>query len=106
LSDNAIEWLQLGGELPPKSIKDRRIEVYTKAGVKWEEDIMRHTFASYHCRMYRAPERLKLEMGHSKNSQTLFNHYRSGRVTLADARKFWTLLPNGAQNILNPALSA
>jgi len=106
LSNNAIEWLQLGGELPPRNIRDRRIEVYTKAGVKWEEDIMRHTFASYHCRMYRAPERLKLEMGHSKNSQTLFNHYRSGRVTLADAKKFWTLLPDGAQNILNPALSA
>jgi site-specific recombinase XerC len=93
LSENAQAWLRLGGELPPKGIQSRRIEVYTKAGVKWENDIMRHTFATMHCRMYRQPERLKLEMGHAENSRTLYNHYRSGRVKLIDAKRFWTLMP-------------
>lgn len=93
LSKNAIAWLRLGGQLPPRNFRDRRKAVYTAAGVKWSEDIMRHTFASYHCRMYRQPERLKLEMGHAENSRTLFNHYRSGKVTLADARAFWSLMP-------------
>ena len=106
LNDNALEWLRLGGDLPPKNIRNRRDAIARKADVKWSEDIMRHTFASYHCRMFRSPERLKLEMGHSENSKTLENHYRSGRCTLKDARKFWTLVPSGAQNILNPALSA
>tara|TARA_R100001126_G_scaffold73058_1_gene42704 strand:- start:1027 stop:2214 length:1188 start_codon:yes stop_codon:yes gene_type:complete len=106
LNDNALEWLKLGGDLPPRNIRDRRNAIARKADVKWSEDIMRHTFASYHCRMFRSPERLKLEMGHSENSKTLENHYRSGRCTLKDARKFWTLVPSGAQNILNPALSA
>lgn len=93
LSENAQAWLRLGGELPPKNINRRRIDIYTKAGVKWENDIMRHTFATMHCRMYRQPERLKLEMGHAQNSRTLYNHYRSGRVKLIDAKKFWTLMP-------------
>jgi integrase len=106
LNDNALEWLKLGGDLPPKNIRNRRDAIARKAGVNWSEDIMRHTFASYHCRMFRSPERLKLEMGHSENSKTLENHYRSGRCTLKDARKFWTLVPSGAQNIINPALSA
>ena len=67
--------------------------IATKAGVEWQNDIMRHTFATMHCRMYRQPERLKLEMGHSENSRTLYNHYRSGRVKLIDAKRFWTLMP-------------
>lgn len=93
LSENAQAWLKLGGALPPANINKRRIAIATKAGVEWQNDIMRHTFATMHCRMYRQPERLKLEMGHSENSRTLYNHYRSGRVKLIDAKRFWTLMP-------------
>lgn len=102
LSENAQAWLKLGGDLPPKNINKRRTAVFIEAGVKWENDIMRHTFATMHCRFYRQPERLKLEMGHSENSRTLYNHYRSGRVKLVDARKFWTLMPYEILNMGAP----
>ena len=94
ISRNAQEWLALGGDLPPKiGTTWARRQIAQEAGVEWAPDIMRHTFASYHCRMYRQPERLKLEMGHAGNSDVLMNHYKSGKVKLTDAKRFWNLTP-------------
>lgn len=56
------------------------------------QDVLRHTFATYHLRHWMDENALKSEMGHSRNSETLFAHYLAA-ATPAEAAKFWALRP-------------
>ena len=102
----AAEFLKLGGHLPAGSIshiKRMRREVVDEANalakarkvprIVWAQDVMRHTFASHH---YNQPggtaEATKREMGHSRASQQLFEHYQA-RVRPAEAVAFWKIAP-------------
>ncbi len=102
----ALAFLALGGELPVSSLKRvqtaRRLALVeanalAKARkvprIVWAQDVMRHTFASHH---YNQPggtaEATKREMGHSRASQQLFEHYQA-RVRPAEAVAFWKIAP-------------
>ena len=53
---------------------------------KWSQDVMRHSFASYHLALHRNEASTCYEMG--DNSTTLFKHYRK-LVTPEQAAEFF-----------------
>jgi integrase len=58
--------------------------------LRWEPDVMRHSFASYHLALSENENRLKAQMGHAKDSEVLWQHYRA-RVTRREAERFWRI---------------
>ncbi len=80
---------QEGSICPPNWRKRWKI-LREAAGFKtWIPDILRHTFASYHAKMYQDLPRLQLAMGH-RNCQLLLTRYINLRgLTKVDSIKFW-----------------
>ena len=54
------------------------------AGKPWQQDVLRHTFASHHLKLFRDIEKLQLEMGHS-TTKLLFSRYVNLRGITKDA---------------------
>jgi integrase len=91
LSDNCISWLRLGQGLPCESGTWRRLKkIRDKLSFKWQHDIMRHSFCSYHVAYHRNTAMTALEAGHTET--ILFKHYRE-LVSEEDAKEFWDILP-------------
>jgi integrase len=57
------------------------------AGLKREQDVTRHTFASHFLAAY-GEEATKQAMGHTEGSRTLFRHYRRAVVAAAGVKFF------------------
>lgn len=56
----------------------------------WQQDVLRHTFASYHAKHFHDFARLQEDMGH-RSASLLRTRYLSMRgLTAATARRFWT----------------
>lgn len=62
------------------------------AGIAKRQDVLRHSFATYHLRHWGDEAALRRDMGHSRNSEVLFAHYLAA-ATPAQAREFWAILP-------------
>ena len=61
--------------------------------VPWPQDVLRHTFASYHAKHYRNFPLLQMEMGH-RSAELLRTRYLNMRgLTAAHAAAFWKKLP-------------
>jgi len=59
---------------------------------RWPQDVLRHTFASYHVCAFKDAAKTSLYLHDRRGTEVLFRHYF--RDTLVeDARKFWSLLP-------------
>lgn len=72
-----------------KWLKIRRACGFGKDRRPWQQDVLRHTFASYHLKMFRDIRQLQLEMGHS-TPRLLFSRYLNLRgISVAAARSFW-----------------
>ena len=73
--------------------RSRYDKVRDKAGVlkAWDEDIMRHSFASYWIAVFHNREKLTDLLGHSE--QMLMNHYREF-IEEADAPAYWQIFPS------------
>ena len=92
-------WLALdgvrGGDdapiCPPNWLRKRQA-VLKVAGVQRGADAARHSYASYWLAMFKDEGALKLNLGHSRGSDTLFVHYRAA-VSPAEAEAFWAVLP-------------
>jgi len=91
LSDNLKEWLSLGGDLPLTNKRKRLGRVVQIAGLNWQPDIMRHSFASYHLAMHTSADKTALELGH-RDSKMLFAHYRE-LVTQEAGQSYWDIRP-------------
>jgi integrase len=99
LSDNAVAWLKAfpkDGKVLPVNFARRWRRLREQAGVLegWPQDAMRHTFATYHFAHHQNEDKLKAQMGHTKESNELHTAYR-GLGRPADAKKFWELRPQG-----------
>ena len=87
LPENALDWLKLGGELPCFFVRCRfKRFIRPRLSFKWSQDVMRHSFASYHLALHRNEASTCYEMG--DNSTTLFKHYRK-LVTPEQAAEFF-----------------
>lgn len=90
------EWLadygmQERGPLCPPDWGRRWKRLRAAAGlVPWQQDVLRHTFASYHVKHFRDFAALQSEMGH-RSAALLRTRYLSMRgLTTEGARLFWT----------------
>ena len=91
LSGNLKEWLTLGGDLPLINKRKRLARLLKLTQLKWQPDIMRHSFASYHLAYHGSPDRTAHELGH-RDTSMLFAHYRE-LVTREAAQRYWAIRP-------------
>jgi integrase len=59
---------------------------------QWPQDVLRHTYGSYHLEKHHNATETAHQMGHQGNPRMLFNHYRD-LVTPEDATTFWEIMP-------------
>jgi integrase len=59
---------------------------------EWPQDVLRHTYGSYHLEKHHNATETAHEMGHKGNPRTLFNHYRD-LVEPEAASAFWDIMP-------------
>lgn len=55
----------------------------------WTQDVLRHTYASYHAKCFRDLPRLQLNMGHRDQSLLRSRYVNMSGITSADARAFF-----------------
>jgi len=76
--------------IAPRNWAKRWQELRTRAGLQdWQQDALRHTFASYHLRRFCNPPQLQAEMGH-RDSTLLRTRYASLRgLRIRAVADFW-----------------
>lgn len=102
MSANLMEWL-LPYRRPSGVIFYSRREfeaVRKKAKVRWHNDVLRHSYGSYHLARDENAAKTSLQMGH-RDPEVLFNHYRN-LVTRDDAKAFWEIVPRQEQPTVIP----
>jgi integrase len=74
--------------------RKHRIAAMAAAGLKaWPQDVLRHSFASYHLRHHGNDLNLTAqELGHT-TTKMLFQHYREA-VKPDAAKSWWALMPD------------
>lgn len=79
-----------GRVCPPNwDIKWKRIRNASGFGGAWVQDILRHTYASYHAKHYRDLSRLQLNMGHCNMSLLNSRYVNMRDITRENARTFF-----------------
>jgi integrase len=94
-----VEGLRARGEdrVVGRNFRKRWEGLRRRAGLEdWPADVMRHSYASYHFAMWQNENLLKAQMGHSRDSEVLWQHYRA-RVTRREAERYWRI-GTGRQN--------
>jgi integrase len=59
---------------------------------KWPQDVLRHSYGSYHLEAHKNAANTAFEMGHRDNPQLLYKRYRE-LVTPEAATEFWAIMP-------------
>ena len=75
----------------PKNWLNKWRKIRRLAGIDkfWVQDVLRHTYASYHAKLYRNLPKLQLNMGH-RNHTLLYSRYVNMRgITYSDAYRFF-----------------
>jgi len=100
LSPIALEWLRLcpdqeGAIHRPKNYRRRWERLKKLVGLeKWEQDCLRHTFASAHFRLGQDAGKTRAYLGHSTSETgSLFGHYR-GMMSEKQAQAIMALTPS------------
>ena len=100
MTENLIAWLTPYWRPSGSVFYSRRYfrDVRDKAEVAWADNIMRHSYASYHLARWQDPAKTSLQLGHQR-ADVLFSNYRNiktmtGRnVTQKLAGQFWRIKP-------------
>jgi len=95
ISDNCLEWLKLGEQLPINNLNHQWSGLMVKAKAelgydKWPHDALRHSFCSYYLAKHENAAKTALQAGHTES--ILFKHYRK-LVKKPEAQKFWNIFP-------------
>jgi integrase len=105
LAENAIAWLtpyagRVGKVVPfsPDALHKRQHALAEKHGVPTIKHGARHAFASYWLAEHGDVDRLCLMLGHESPEMT-FKHYAKA-ATKREAKKFWSILPAKAANVV------
>ncbi len=89
----AAAWVRSGPPetMPPSNLRRRLWQIRAASGIgRWAHDVLRHTAASMLLAKCQDVGRVAIELGTSPGM--LFRHYRE-IVTLADAARFWAIVP-------------
>lgn len=90
-----IEWLKKSetrtGKICPPNWANRWKKLRDAAGIHhWQQDVLRHTFASYHLKNWHDIGKLQEEMGH-RSARLLQTRYLSMKgITREQVKLFWT----------------
>ena len=105
MSSNLRSWLE--GRFRPNELiltkekqwklRDMLRAACEKAGFKWKNNALRHSYATYRMAVTGDAARTSLEMGNSPN--IVFKHYRQ-LVTKEKAEAFWNISPKIEFNVL------
>ncbi len=93
---NALTWLnplKKGSivNIDYNSHYNNRLSKLIKAsGVKWETNIMRHSFGSYHYGLYNDSLSTSQQLGHKTGDNILFSHYRN-LVSYDDSKAYFEI---------------
>jgi integrase len=101
LSDNLVDWLEplrteglvfKGHTRRWRDRVQRAISTDAEALPVWPQDVLRHSFGSYHLEKHKDAVNTAHEMGHRGNPRMLYAHYRE-LVTPEAAEEFWKIIP-------------
>jgi hypothetical protein len=74
--------------------KGKKSDRYQKdLRLKWPQDVLRHSFASYRYAACGDENLTRKEMGHYGSVHTFLRHYKN-RVRDEDAKEFWAIVPD------------
>jgi len=99
MSDNLKAWLEpLAREEGPLSPPDStfrklRNKLNKDTEIHWVFDGLRHSFATYHVALNQDAAKTAYELGHTQNTDLLYNNYRS-LATQRDAEDYWLINPS------------
>lgn len=92
---NLRAWLQPiakpSGMVITRGLRKRDAAARQRAGITWQEHIMRHSFASYRLADVQSAPQVSLETGHSV--AILYTHYRE-LVMPDDAKRYFAIFPS------------
>jgi integrase/recombinase XerD len=101
IEQNLVAWLQRylkdePGPISPQgdAYYSRLQRIRAEAGIiKWPQDVLRHSFASYRYAACGDENLTRKEMGHYGSVHTFLRHYKN-RVRDEDAKEFWAMIPD------------
>jgi integrase/recombinase XerD len=101
IQQNLVAWLQRYLKDEPGPISPHGDAYYSRlqriraeAGIiKWPQDVLRHSFASYRYAACGDENLTRKEMGHYGSVHTFLRHYKN-RVKDEDAQEFWAIIPD------------
>jgi integrase len=100
---NLREWLlplrKHAGGITPTNFRKHFDEVRETARIPWPDNALRHSYGSYHLKHFKNDALTKLQMGHWRDSTTLFAHYRRA-VTRKNAERYWNIRPAVTEKIV------
>lgn len=105
IPENAVEWLKycepkVAGPVDsgsPKTYAKRFGRIHQLAGLEWETNDTRDSFASYHYALHGDSILTSKEMGHKQGDEVLFAHYRQ-LARKEDAEIYFALRPPVSSN--------
>jgi len=101
---NLREWLlpvrKHSGKVMPDNFRKHFDQAREAAGItEWPDNALRHSFASYHLKHFGNDGLTKLQMGHWRDSDVLFGHYRRA-VTRRNAERYWSVKPTETKKVV------
>ena len=100
MEDALADWLNYyvsknkdpqGAIVPRKNVITLMRMLRSLAGIKWKQDIARHSFASYHLSHFENLARCVESMGH-RDSAMLWKHYKAS-IPKDTAAEYWKITP-------------
>ena len=103
MPDNLVEWLlpcrKESGPLFPANFRRKRWALCRAMDWKeWPDDILRHSYGSYHLAKHRNAALTAEQMGH-KNARMLYAHYREVVKEASDIEEFWSIRPEALSKV-------
>jgi integrase len=103
IQPNLAGWLRpftgLTGRVAPSSPRRKLVRVRAEAGlVRWPNNGLRHSFASYRLAAIHDPPRVSTELGHT-SSQMLYSTYRE-LVRPEEAERYWKIVPAEEEKVV------
>jgi integrase len=104
MPDNLVEWLlacrkESGSHLPTNFRRKRWALCRAMGWKEWPDDILRHSYGSYHLAKHRNAALTAEQMGH-KNARMLYAQYREVVKDADDITAYWNLLSSGPGEIV------
>lgn len=98
IEPNLAAFIAASGNHPPDALiiptnwKRKNQTARCAAGLANRQDTARHSYATYYLAYHKDINALKGNLGHSRNSDILFAHYRAA-TTPQQAADYWAILP-------------